>query len=260
MSASKNTKNNVAKTTSPSQAADSSLNSWALTGAILACTFPPAAPISLIISIIGLTKSKAGGDDNRGLAIAGIAVSSFFILVFAGLIALVAILEVYDSEDERNLSRQGDTEIIEGALKEYASRHQSRLPATKDDIVDGRGRFVHPDPDISLEAYADVVFYDVQSTTVATKSYYGATTEVNQGLGAVSARLPDKDNIHIFIGWQCKSSYVDTAAGYDIYYDVEGGDNFQRTSGADFIIVWRLELEGEDGVVRCTSGSTQTQR
>ena len=221
------------------------VNKWAVTGLLVTCLAPLLAPLGLIFSIMGLRRAKADRGAGRGLAIAGIIVSSVFTVLVPLVVLSFVIRAIPDLQRaERNTLRQTDVLTIMDALADYASRHQSVLPPSKDSLVDRNNRFDFGDH--RLEIYNDAVFYDVKPTAAADESYYGETTEVNKGLSGANAELPDEDNVHIWVGWQCLDNDDIRDTTNSGQYNV---GNFQPTSERAYTIVYAVE----DDKLRCNN-------
>lgn len=92
-------------------------NGMAITGFVLAFFLPL---IGLILSIVGLSQLKKKNQSGKGLAIAGIVISSVMMLLFIPIMLLLVVASFTDIQQKaRDTERQTDIKAIHGQVEAY---------------------------------------------------------------------------------------------------------------------------------------------
>ena len=109
-----------------------SSNTIAIVGFILSFIF---SLLGLIFSIIGLKKSKQLGGAGKGLAVAGIVISSLGILTSIAFVLLINSAVPAAQVSQRNDSRASDVNSIVAGINGYIATH-NKLPDGWSDLAD----------------------------------------------------------------------------------------------------------------------------
>ena len=233
------------------------------------------AIIGLILSLIALKQCREKKLEGRGMAIAGLILSSLTIIISIifliwGFQAVSELQERVQEEYEetleegqeeevkseaeeaevsnrldqhwRNEDRGREVFLISLALQDHAANNNSILPAHNQIFKGDNQTFDYSDPEsYQLSIYKDTSFTDhfkskAPEALADDVSYYiGA----NQGEIDNNDKLPAAYQLHIWTGYQCKrdrSSEIDGDG--DKKYD---SDNFERVGRSSFVIVYTLE-------------------
>ena len=224
------------------------------------------AIIGLILSLIALKQCREKKLEGRGMAIAGLILSSLTIIISIifliwGLQAVSELQERVQEEREeileeeaeeetenagslqqlgQNTQRTADIQTISSALRDYAANNASALPAY-DQVFKGANQTFDYSEDYRLSFYKDASFTDhfkskAPAALADDVSYYiGA----DQGEIDSNDKLPSSQQVHIWVGYQCKGD-SDSDIGSDGNKKYSP-DNFERAGRSSFVIVYTLE-------------------
>ena len=200
-------------------------NPLAIVGFIFSILFAPAG---LILSIVGLSTAKKRQGAGRGLAVAGIVVSSvmtlFVVIFIIPLIILISIPAL--QRNSRDSVRRNDVSLLRSELEIYKANNSGNLPSAgsfEAEIFSGA----------SWPAYNSAEL--VSNPSDAGEQDHILYVESFQPASGTS--YPGVDSLHIWIGASCSATPLQTGT---VYGDNALGDGSDRS----WAIVY--QLEGED--------------
>ena len=161
------------------------------------------------------------------------------VVIVLGIIGGIAAVIFYAlpalTRTANNRSRDADIKAIAAAMRDYASNHNSKLPAIAD-VTDGGSGNAFDYGDTKLSIYDGLVFVNALSSgnMAATTSYYGTDNPTDDDV------LPDTDNIHIIISQKCidfDSASIENSTTAGKY----NSGNFEFVSKRSFTIIYKIE-------------------
>ena len=229
-------------------------NTIAVVGFVLAFFVPLAG---LICSIIGLKKSKSLAGKNRGLALAGVILSTvFMLLTFIYIIVIVLIATPALQGNARDTARLSDIASLRGQVEVWKSNNTGRLPATSQDLNDiidsvGWGHYgvFHGKPDATVQHAATPVGTVKEDVVIMFTS-----SVTDEDINAIT--LPHRDAIHIWLGRSCESESLANGNRYlsdDNTY--AAGDLTSSTPAGSIAYVYQLEREDKASCQDSTGAS-----
>ena len=206
-------------------------NAIAVVGFVLAFLFPLAG---LICSIIGLSKSKKLGGKNRGLAIAGVIISTLIMVIefIAILIFIVGGVIFIGApalqKNVRDTERRNDTSAIRSGIETYAANNNGQIPSNATELesaLDGQLAFFER----PIENGLGNGFYTVY------------ITERTDAVPSSTDGIAGLDTVHVFTGAKCVASSFLDSPGF--FYADGGGDFIYAASEGDYAIITTLEVD-----------------
>ena len=209
----------------PKEPSKSALWSMILAVAAAVCTFIPFINLlvlpmmitAFVLALVGLKDVKKRGKTGRGQALAGLIISIVWFAIILLLLIFFGValfLGFFNKPAEDRYAIVLQTELQNG-LEESGN---TKLPRHQDLFAD-RGDFWRDVSTVS-KAYEDIEFKDVvPEQALATESFYAGYYAESAPIDSQDA-LPNKDNIHIWVGYHCQSDVLQgSRVGGRMHYD-----------------------------------------
>ena len=190
--------------------AQNQTNGLAIAGLVAAFLIPL---LGLILSVLGLKKSKELGGSGRGLAIAGLAISIFWMIVGVLIIVLVLIAAPALQRNARNTERRNDIGAIRNQLTTVFNDNNNVYPdkaSFERDVLAQVEWVVYTDQEALDALPADVAVEVGAIYYINNRELDGAAASTEESFNADIAGyvLPSSNALHIIVGARCTSGML----------------------------------------------------
>ena len=219
-------------------------NGIAIAGLILAFFIPL---LGLIFSLIGLKQSKKIGGAGRGIALAGLIISSLSILVTIGLIILIFLAAPALQRNARDSRRLGDVGLVRASIETVASDRAPFGAITQETLI--AELEVKAGEETSIFSGFDIYSSGISNDLGDTSSSIYVLQE--DDLTAVGEKLPSTRTLYVILGATCSEDMFKTGDAGDT---ADNGDNADASEDASesigsrqAAIIYTLEDPGSSG-------------
>ena len=204
-------------------------NMMAILGLIFAFIIPL---LGLIFSIIGINKAKVL-NSGRGLALAGILVSSFFMLITPIVIVLVLIAAPALQRNFRDAERSNDVVILRVQLENTRNENNGQLPTEGSNGTFADTVLPAWESSIYNSNHSQLVTANIDDDPFSTHILY-----VENGQPSSETYYPTVDSIHIWGGSKCASDFSEKLSTGDEIY---AADEIESAVSRSYALVYHLE-------------------